>query len=259
MGTPACDGDGLRLAGTVGADLANMAEGWWMPALAVPGEELDGARYYRPLHSERAYPGAIMVDGTGKRFVDEAQNSGDVGRAMASVGAPWWWLDLRQGMPPSLPGGAPRARRSRSRLAGPGGRLSDLAAAIGVSGRVLAETVAGFNDGAGRGVDPASAGALCPMTSGSVTLRPLPHVGPTRRGPLLRAPGPSRLPGDEGGTADRRPGSGARGRGVGDRRSLRRGQRGRQPLRPGHPGRRIHLGPALVFGYRAGEAAGGDG
>ena len=69
---------------TAGAALGNMDEGWWMPALAVPGEELDGVAYYRPLHGERAQPGAIMVDGSGRRFVNEAQNYGDVGRAMAA-------------------------------------------------------------------------------------------------------------------------------------------------------------------------------
>ena len=53
-----------------------------MPALHVPGEELDGVAHYRPLHGERAQPGAIMVDRSGRRFVDEAQNYGDVGRAM---------------------------------------------------------------------------------------------------------------------------------------------------------------------------------
>ena len=61
MGTAGCAGDGLRMALSVSAALANMSEGWWMPALHIPGEELDGASYYRPLHSrplERAAPRA---------------------------------------------------------------------------------------------------------------------------------------------------------------------------------------------------------
>ncbi len=98
MGPAGCDGDGLRMALAVGAAMGNMAEGWWMPAMHVPGEEVDGVCHYRPLHGERAQPGAIMVDRTGRRFVDEAQNYGDVGRAMRAAasgdvphrGAPWW-------------------------------------------------------------------------------------------------------------------------------------------------------------------------
>ena len=59
--------------------------------MAVPGEDVDGAAYYRPLHSERAHPGAIMVDGTGRRFVNEAQNYGDVGEGHGPrVERPCW-------------------------------------------------------------------------------------------------------------------------------------------------------------------------
>src|SRR5262249_47197090 len=42
----------------------------------------DGVQHYRPLHTERGQPGAILVDRTGRRFVDEAQNYADVGRGM---------------------------------------------------------------------------------------------------------------------------------------------------------------------------------
>ena len=82
MGTPGCTGDALRWTADLGVALGNMSEAWWMPALRVPGETLDGAPFYRPLHHERAQPGALMVDRAGRRFVDEAQNYGDVGRSM---------------------------------------------------------------------------------------------------------------------------------------------------------------------------------
>ncbi len=82
MGPAGCSGDGLRMARDVGAVLGNTSEGWWMPAMSVPGEDVDGVRHYRPLHGERAQPGAIMIDRFGRRFVDEAQSYGEVGRAM---------------------------------------------------------------------------------------------------------------------------------------------------------------------------------
>ena len=82
MGPSWCRRDGLRMAHELGAELANMHEGWWMPSMHVPGETVDDVTHFRALHSERAQPGSIMVDRTGRRFVDEAQNYGDVGRAM---------------------------------------------------------------------------------------------------------------------------------------------------------------------------------
>src|SRR6202035_5581909 len=45
MGTPGCRGDGLRMAQRAGAVLGNMGEGWWMPAMRVPGERFSGAPY----------------------------------------------------------------------------------------------------------------------------------------------------------------------------------------------------------------------
>ena len=82
MGPPGCAGDGLRLALQANAMLGTMSDAWWMPAIRIPGEEISGAPFFRPLHHERAQPGSLMVDRTGRRFVDEAQNYCDAGRAM---------------------------------------------------------------------------------------------------------------------------------------------------------------------------------
>ena len=62
--------------------IALLPDAWWMPAIRIPDEEIGGAPFFRPLHHERAQPGSIMVDRTGRRFVDEAQNYTDAGRAM---------------------------------------------------------------------------------------------------------------------------------------------------------------------------------
>ena len=92
LGPGGCSGDGLRMVMAVDSVVANTSEGWWMPAMHVPGETVDGVAHYRPLHGERAQPGAIMVDRTGRRFVDEAQNYGDVGRAMRGHRPGPFWL-----------------------------------------------------------------------------------------------------------------------------------------------------------------------
>jgi hypothetical protein len=46
---PSNAGDGLRIAEHAGAITDNLAEGWWMPMMAVPGETLLGEQFYRSL------------------------------------------------------------------------------------------------------------------------------------------------------------------------------------------------------------------
>jgi 3-oxosteroid 1-dehydrogenase len=79
---PGNAGDALKIATALGATTDNLTEGWWMPMLAVPGEELDGQPCYRSLIRERAVPRQIMVNATGRRFTDEASPYNDVGKAM---------------------------------------------------------------------------------------------------------------------------------------------------------------------------------
>ncbi|MHB8439903.1 MAG: FAD-dependent oxidoreductase [Acidimicrobiales bacterium] len=172
MGTPGCSGDGLHMAQSAGAALGNMSEGWWMPAMHVPGEELGGAPFFRALHGERAQAGAFLVDRHGRRFVDEAQNYGDVGRAMRRFAtgpepypaAPCWLVFdglYRATFPigplrPLEPGDEdpPWLVRAPTPAA--------LAEAMGVPTRSLADTVERFNalaragrdDDFGRGTQP---------------------------------------------------------------------------------------------------------
>jgi succinate dehydrogenase/fumarate reductase flavoprotein subunit len=161
MGTPGCAGDGLRMAMAFGTALGNMTEGWWMPALAVPGEELDGGPHYRPLHSERAQPGAILVDRFGRRFVDEAQNYCEVGRAMQRFDArsyvftasPCWLIfdaqyRARYPFGPLMPSDPDPAWLHRA------DDLDALGDHLALPAGALRDTVARFNSGAARGDDP---------------------------------------------------------------------------------------------------------
>jgi 3-oxosteroid 1-dehydrogenase len=79
---PGNTSDGLRIACQLGAATDNLSQGWWMPMLALPGEELDGRPCYRSLIRERAVPRQIMVNAAGRRFTDEASPYNDVGKAM---------------------------------------------------------------------------------------------------------------------------------------------------------------------------------
>jgi 3-oxosteroid 1-dehydrogenase len=80
--SPANTGDALAIAQRLGARIENLDQGWWMPMVAIPGEETDGVVAYRALIRERGVPRQIMVDTSGRRFVDEACPYNEFGKAM---------------------------------------------------------------------------------------------------------------------------------------------------------------------------------
>ena len=65
-------GDGLRMAMALGADLANMGEAWWVPIVRIPDDTIDGKQRSRSVRLERTRPRSIMVNQAGRRFVNEA-------------------------------------------------------------------------------------------------------------------------------------------------------------------------------------------
>ena len=160
-GAPSNEGDGLIMAMEVGAALGNMSEAWWFPVMQIPGEEYEGKPFFRSSSSERTLPGSIIVNSQGKRFVNEAHNYNDVGRALHTFDPVKFdftnlpaWMILHK----------PRLDRSAflTRLPGdiiPSWLISaptirELAAKIKVDGDMLAATVARFNANAVEGQDP---------------------------------------------------------------------------------------------------------
>jgi 3-oxosteroid 1-dehydrogenase len=65
-------GDGLRMVMTHGADLANMGEAWWVPIVRIPGDTIEGKQRSRSVRLERTRPRSIIVNQAGRRFVNEA-------------------------------------------------------------------------------------------------------------------------------------------------------------------------------------------
>lgn len=65
-------GDGLRMAMAQGADLANMGEAWWVPIVQIPGDTIEGKPRSRSVRLERTRPRSIIVNSAGQRFVNEA-------------------------------------------------------------------------------------------------------------------------------------------------------------------------------------------
>jgi len=66
-------GDGQRAGEDVGAALDLMDDAWWLPSFLMPGGLTGGI-------AERQYPGQFIVNGAGKRFVNEATPYSAFGR-----------------------------------------------------------------------------------------------------------------------------------------------------------------------------------
>jgi 3-oxosteroid 1-dehydrogenase len=83
-------GDGLRMAMAHGADLANMGEAWWVPIIQIPGDTFEGKQRSRSVRLERTRPRSIIVNRVGKRFLNEAGEYN-------SMAGPFHHLDPRHG------------------------------------------------------------------------------------------------------------------------------------------------------------------
>jgi 3-oxosteroid 1-dehydrogenase len=159
---PGNQGDGLKMAMSVGAGLGNMTSAWWVPTLAIKGANWpDGEQRAVPVLIERTLPHSIMVNAAGKRFCNEANNYASLAGAFHAFDpATYNYSNLpcflifdhqyRQRYPVAslMPGDAlPDWIVSADTLAG-------LATKIGVDGEQLARTVARFNEHALAATDP---------------------------------------------------------------------------------------------------------
>lgn len=158
---PINEGDGLLMAMEIGAALGNMAEAWWHPAICIPGEEYDGRQLYRLTLAERTLPGTIMVNRRGQRFVNEAHNYNDVGRAFHAFdpvafdypNLPAWFIfdhafRLQYPVMTVFPGDPTPSWLPQADT------LRQLASAHGIDPDGLEETVHRFNRSAAVGKDP---------------------------------------------------------------------------------------------------------
>src|SRR6202012_3876495 len=76
FGNPASMGDGIRAGERVGAATDLLDEAWWFPAIQWP----DGRMQF--MLNERMMPAQFIVNGDGKRFINEAAPYMDFGHAM---------------------------------------------------------------------------------------------------------------------------------------------------------------------------------
>ena len=267
MGAPGCVGDGLQMALAAGAALGNMSEAWWMPAVGIPGETLGGAPFYRPLHMERACPGAILVDQNGRRFVNEAQNYGDVGRALRlgfeagafrQSSAPCWMV-FDSGYRSRYPVGSLGPDEPDPLWLHTATTLEDLGTKLGLPGGSLSATVERFNVGARSGIDEefGRGSYIYDRWIGDPSAEH-PTLAPIEGAPFYAAEVRPGCLGTKGGPRIDVMGRVRRVGGGVVEGLYAAGNAAANPFGVATPAGGGTIGPALVFGTRAGEAAGSD-
>lgn len=258
-------GDGLRMAMAHGADLANMGEAWWVPIVQIPGDTIDGKQRSRSVRLERTRPRSIIVNRAGKRFVNEACDYN-------SMAGAFHYLDPRDGYvndPAWIVFDSLHLKRYGFLGVAPGepvpdwfcasADLAELAAKTGIAIEGLTRTIERWNHNVGAGSDPdfgrgSSAydgywGDKRATTLAGKTL------GPVDTAPYYAVPVSVGAMGTKGGPRTDRDGrvlhvSGAPIPGLYAAGNAMGGVTGRA-----YGGAGGTIGPAMVFGFRAGYFA----
>ncbi|WP_197694286.1 FAD-binding protein [Mycobacterium sp. 852002-40037_SCH5390672] len=169
FGNPAATGDGIRAGQKVGAATDLLDEAWWFPAIQWP----DGRMQF--MLNERMMPAQFIVNGAGKRFINEAAPYMDFGHAMIDgqrsgiTHIPCWLITDHRSfnryvvgghLPiPRIPGApVPTGRKVppawlESGVVKAAMTWDDMATKIGVPSDQLAETARRFNELARKGHD----------------------------------------------------------------------------------------------------------
>jgi succinate dehydrogenase/fumarate reductase flavoprotein subunit len=267
IGVPEVTGDGLRMAMSVGADLGNMAEAYWGPAVRIPTGP--GSALHRMLLAERSRPGSFMIDRFGRRFANEGENYNDLGRALqvfeptvfSYARFPAWFVfdaHYRQayGVATMRPHDPDQEWLVKADT------LEGLAARMGVPADVFAATTERFNQFARTGVDEdfgRGSGYHDRFMGDHEADLPNPALGPVEEAPFYAV---QVYPGCLGTRGGPRTDADGRVLRAADRTPIpglyAAGNAAASPLGHAYPGAGGTIGPGLVFGMRAGERAARD-
>ncbi|MBX6390271.1 MAG: FAD-binding protein [Frankia sp.] len=256
-GTVTNTGDAILAAQAIGADVDLMDRAWWGPAMLTPERALF-------MLSERSLPGSIMVDGEGRRFVNESAPYVDVVDTMYeqhAAGRPTipCYLVFDQGfrdrypfvkVPPRLP--LPKAW-AQDGTVGTAGTLAELAERIGVPAGQLTATVERFNAAAraGRDEEFGRGDSAYDRYYSDPTIRPNPNLAPLVKPPFYAA---RLVPGDLGTSGGLRCDEHARvlrADGSVIEGLYATGNCSAAVMGHQYPGPGATIGPAMVFGYIA--------
>jgi 3-oxosteroid 1-dehydrogenase len=181
-------GEVLQTAMSLGAQTDLLDEAWWLPSVFIA----DGGAAAASLGSGRQRPGAIYVDGTGRRFCNESNSYVEVGKAMYANKAVPCWMVFDEGYVGRYVSGANplKKRRLPEELIERGAivrgdTIADLARQIDVPAAALEHTIRRFNEFSAKGLDPDFGRGQSAYNDclGDPGHRPNAAVGPLERAP----------------------------------------------------------------------------
>jgi succinate dehydrogenase/fumarate reductase flavoprotein subunit len=258
-------GDGLRLAESVGAQVATDLPnaGAWIPVSKVIRSNGDIGVF--PHLIDRYKPGVVAVNRKGKRFTNESDSYHDMGMAMQKhcadgpEVAAWLIADhrtiRRYGLGFAKPFPLPLLPHLRSGYLLRGKTLRELGEKAGIDGVQLEKTIAEFNAGAVEGKDLQfrRGWRVYNRFLGDKTHQPNPCVAPVADGPFYAV---KLVMGDLGTFAGVKTDAQARvldaaGRPI--EGLFAAGNDNASVMGGGYPGGGITIGPVMTFGFVAAE------
>ena len=257
-------GAALEAGLNLGAATALMNWAWWAPTIAVPGEEKP-----RGVFAERAFPGAIVINSLGQRFVNEAapylefvdamyqDNRKSAGRSVPA----WVIFDghfrFHYAMGPLMPAQVVPDTRLRKEWLNTvywkADSLQALAAQIDVDAAGLESTVHKVNQYAHTGVDLdfARGGNVFDRYYGDSNIKPNPCLAPLRKGPYYAMRLDAGDIGTKGGLLTNQHAQVVREDGQPIPGLYAIGNCSASVMGTSYPGAGGTLGPAMTFGYIA--------
>ncbi|WP_460774869.1 FAD-dependent oxidoreductase [Microbacterium sp. GXF7504] len=184
-------GEGIAAGAEVGGALAMMEDAWW----GATAQTVDGGRQHGFILNERSDPWSIVVDQSGRRYLNESESYVDFGHHMLerdrTVPAipSWLVMDHRHRMrflnsTLMIPGAAAKLTAAGELVRA--ATLPDLARAMGVDEQVFLAEVTRFNGFARRGKDDdfGRGDTAYDRYYSSPLARPNPNLGAIERGPF---------------------------------------------------------------------------
>ena len=257
-------GVALEQGQKLGAATALLDWAWWTPSFLVPGETKA-----RGVFAERAFPGAIVVNSLGKRYVNEAapylefvtsmyaDNKVTEGKTFPS----WVVFDAKfrfnYAMGPLMPGQIMPDMRLRkewlNKLYYKADTLEELAQQIGVDVAGLKDTVKKINHYAQTGVDEDfdRGGNVFDRYYGDSNIKPNPCLAPVAKGPYYAMPIQGGDIGTKGGLLTNKHAQVVKPDGQVIAGLYAIGNTSASVMGTTYPGAGGTLGPAMTFGYIA--------
>ncbi|MEQ6889161.1 FAD-binding protein [Halomonas sp. CS7] len=257
-------GAALEAGQAAGAATALLERAWWAPTISVPGEDKA-----RGVFAERAFPGAIVVNGEGRRFVNEAapylefvdamyrDNAATEGKSIPA----WVIFDghfrFHYAMGPLMPAQIkPDSRlpaQWRDRVYWKADSLADLASQIGVDPGGLEASAERINDFArtGQDLDFERGGNVFDRYYGDLNVTPNPCLAPLAKPPFYAMRLDAGDIGTKGGLSTNARAQVVREDATPIEGLYAIGNCSASVMGNAYPGAGSTLGPAMTFGYIA--------